>query len=162
MKHLHFIAIFSMLLVSACGVFTQTSEEKQRNAQIIRERLDNRAYTIDVDYMVPLRGNSRMVDSFSITVDGDILNSHLPYFGAAQNVSYGGGNALSFKEQMSGYSDTGFVGDRRNIVIHVKTKEDIFVYNITVFDDGSADIKVNCHNRDDISYRGNLRTRDAE
>ena len=46
--------------------------------------------------------------------------------------------------------------------MQVKTQEDIFVYSITVFDNGSADINVNCHNRDDISYRGNLRTRDAE
>ena len=154
--------LLATLLVSACGIFSQTPEEVQRTAQIVRERLDNRTYTIDVDYMIPLRGKPQIVNSFSITVDGDVLDSHLPYFGVAQNASYGGGNALSFKERISGYSDTGFVGDKRSILMQVKTQEDIFVYSITVFDNGSADINVNCHNRDDISYRGNLRTRDAE
>ena len=79
MRHLNMLAVLlATLLVSACGIFSQTPEEVQRTAQIVRERLDNRTYTIDVDYMIPLRGKPQIVNSFSITVDGDVLDAHLP------------------------------------------------------------------------------------
>jgi len=162
MKYLNIIALAALFLAAACGTFRQTPEEQKKVAQIVRDRLDRREFTIDIDYMIPLRGGSKPVDSFSITLDGETLNSNLPYFGVAHNIPYGGGKGLTFKEKISDYSETASEPGKRVVVIKVKTEEDTYIYTISVFNNGTADIHVNCRERDDISYRGTLRTRDDE
>jgi len=162
MSHFHLIALVSVLLMSACGTASQTSgqrrAEEQRTAQLVQEKLDSRSYRIDVNFMIPLRGKAQAVSSYSIRVDGETLHSHLPYFGVARQSSYGGGNAFSFDEIILGYSDTVTAPGRRTITVTVKTEEDTFVYTLNIFENGQADITVQCRNRDDISYRGILQT----
>ena len=150
-----------LLLLTACGVAGQTSAQKQaerqRVAQMVQESIDARQFTIDINYMIPLRGRSRAVNSFSVKVDGDWLDSNLPYFGQAQSVPYGGGKGLTFKEEIAEYTDSGLVEEKRTLVLTVKNEEDTYVYTFTIFDNGSTDLRVHCRNRDDISYRGELR-----
>jgi len=157
MKRFHVIALLALLLATGCGAARQTSSDAQQDAQLVQQKLDARSFTIDVNYMIPLRGQARSVSSYSISVDGTTLNSHLPYFGEARNVPYGGGNGLSFKDNIDEYSDKGWQKDNRTIVLSVKTEEDTFVFSINVFTNGTATIIVHGRNRDDITYRGNLR-----
>jgi len=105
MKRFHVIALLALLLATGCGAARQTSSDAQQDAQLVQQKLDARSFTIDVNYMIPLRGQARSVSSYSISVDGTTLNSHLPYFGEARNVPYGGGNGLSFKDNIDEYSD---------------------------------------------------------
>ena len=157
MKHLQIITIISLLLVSACGISRQTSAEQEQTAQAIRQMLDERHFQIDINYMIPLRGGSKSVSSYSITIDGSTIDSHLPYFGEARSVPYGGGKGLTFREEIAGYSDSGVMGrEGRRIVVSVKNEEDTYLYTIYVFDNGFADVRVHSRNRDDISYRGSI------
>ncbi len=162
MKQFHLIALVTVLLVSACGTALQTAEERRaeehKTAQLVQGKLNSRSYRIDINYMIPLRGRAQAVNSYSIRIDGETLHSHLPYFGVSRQSAYGGGNAFSFEEKILDYSDTVTAPGRRTIKATVKTDEDIFVYTLNIFENGQADITVHCRNRDDISYRGMLRT----
>ncbi len=155
------ILLSMLVLFSACGTARLTPEQKReqaaRTAQLVNQRLDARTYRISVDYMYPLRGRGRAVtDNYSLTVDGNKVSSHLPYFGAAYSVPYGGGKALVFDDEIKDYSEDTSRADRRRIQFSTDNGEDFIVYTVTVFDNGEADIHVNCRNRDDIRYRGTL------
>ena len=164
MKKLLLIA--AVLLVAGCSSLRQSPEQKraeqkraeqERIAALVAERLDARRFRIQIDYMLPLRGRGRAItDSYSLTVDGNKVNSYLPYFGTAYSVPYGGGEGLVFEDDIDSYAEDRSRPDRRIIQFSTNNGEDLLVYTLTVFDTGTADIHVNCRNRDDISYRGTL------
>lgn len=154
-------AVLSFLLLTGCGTARLSSAEKraeaERVAQQVSQLLDAKAYRIEVNYMTPLRGGGKMVNgSYSITVDGTVIDSHLPYIGAAYNVPYGGGKVLTFKDDIDEYADEGWKKDKRYVVLTTNNDEDTIVYTLTLFDNAQADIHVHCRNREDISYRGTL------
>lgn len=145
------------LLTAGCASLRQTPEEKERIAELINQRLDQRQFRIDIDYMSPRRGSGQAVSySYSLIVDGTTVNSHLPYVGVAYNVPYGGGKVLTFKDNIDEYVDSGWKKNQRQIAFSTNNDEDTIVYTITVYDNGRAYIDVQCRNRDNISYRGNL------
>ena len=162
MKPLSIFSTLAMVLaLCACGISRQTAQQRQaekaRIAQQVQASLDECKYTIDIDYMIPLRGIGQVVSNYSLSVSGDTLDSHLPYRGEARMIPYGGGKGLNFQEKISAYTDSGPSSDRRTVTIAVKNDEDSYVYTLTVFENGDADIHVHCGNRDDISYRGSLK-----
>ncbi len=157
MNPVRLIAIVSLLLATACGISRRSPQERQAEALRIQQMLDSKNYTIDIDYMLPLRSSGKAVSTYSLKVTGDTLDSHLPYIGQARMVPYGGGKGLNFQEEISSYTDSGPSSGRRTVTIAVKNEEDSYVYTLTVFDNGEADIHVHCGNRDDISYRGSLK-----
>ncbi len=153
-------ALLALAFLSGCGTAAKTPEEKsadrERTARLVRQMLDERAFDIDIIHMMPLRGSSRAVTGYSITVDGSTIDSHLPYQGQARNVPYGGGKGLTFKEEIESYTDGGQKKDSRTLVITVKNEEDNYVYNLEIFDNGEASVHVRARNRDSISYRGRM------
>ena len=153
--------IAAALLAAGCGALRQTPEEQARTAELVDQRLDARDYRIDVNYMISLRGGGKAVSGYSIKVDGTVIESHLPYAGVARNVPYGGGKVLSFEDDIDEYADSGWrQNGERIIVFSTNNDEDIIVYTLTLFTNGQADIQVHCRNRDDISFRGTLDTRE--
>ena len=160
MKHYPILALLAIAVLVSCGTTSQTPQQKSaaeaRTAQSIQKMLDERSFQIDVYYMIPLRGGSKSVTTYSITVDGSTIDSHLPYLGDAQNIPYGGGKGLNFKEEIASYSDQGVKKDCHTIVINVKNEEDSYVYTLGIFDNGEVSIHVNSRNRDDISYLGRI------
>ena len=149
-----FPIIATVLLAAACGIARRPS---QAEIDLVHQTLDERSYTIDMDYMIPRRGSGKSVSTYYIKVSADSLDSYLPYFGQARHIPYGGGKGLNFQEKIDTYSDTGATSERRTVIITVTNDEDRYVYTLTLFDNGSADLHVHCNNRDDISYRGTLR-----
>ena len=155
---LPFLSILLVLsLASGCASLKQTPEEKARIAQLVNQRLDEHRYQINIDYMTPRRGSGKAVSySYTLTVDGTVVDSHLPYAGVAYDVPYGGGKVLTFKDDIDEYADSGWRKDRRTIAFSTNNEEDIIVYTLTVYENGRVYIDVHCRNREDISYRGTL------
>ncbi|MBR5041791.1 MAG: DUF4251 domain-containing protein [Bacteroidales bacterium] len=153
----------SVMLVAACGSLKKSPEQKraeaERVAELVKQKLDARKYKINIDYMMPRRGSGKsLTGSYSITVDGNKLNSYLPYYGTAYSVPYGGGKGLIFEDDIVAYAEDAGKTDRRIVEFVCDNGEDIITYTLTVFDSGTADVHVHCRNRDDISYRGALDT----
>lgn len=162
MKQKFILGLLALALVSACGVSQQAVQrrnvEQAKVTQTVRQKLDGRAYQIDINYMVPLRGGAKAVSNYSVAVDESTINSHLPYVGEARSVPYGGGKGLTFKDKIESYTDSGWVNDKRTIVVKVKNEEDSYIYTLEVFDNGTASVRVTSRNRDEISYMGRLIT----
>lgn len=163
MKRIACFLALSFLLLNGCGAMGQSldkkQEEEKRIAQQVGKRLDAKDYRIQINYMSPSRGGGKVVtDVYSLTVKGSVVDSHLPYMGVAYSVPYGGGKVLTFKDDIDEYSDSGWEKGKRKIVFSTNNDEDNIVYTITVFENASADIRVHCNNREDISYNGELIT----
>ena len=163
MKRIHHINVLLLvaaaILTAGCGALKQTPEEKERIARTVDQRLNDRQFRIEIDYMNPRRGSGKAVtSSYSIRVDGTEIDSHLPYFGVAYDVPYGGGKVLTFKDEIDQYADGGWEKNCRKIVFSTNNDEDIIVYYITVYDNGRAYVDVRPRTREDISYRGYLNT----
>ena len=112
----------AVLTVSACGVLSsETREEKTareaREARMVVDNLQSGNFSIDITRMYPVRGSSKMVQNYSVTVKDGVLDSHLPYVGRAWRVPYGGGHALNFKDKIVNYNvDEGVTVDGEDVI----------------------------------------------
>jgi len=154
-----------LLVLTGCGALLQTPQERkaeeERLSKLMDQRLNDHKYEIEVNFMMPMRGGSTAVNGYySVTIDGEEINSHLPYAGVAQSIPYGGGNGLNFKGKIEEYIDDGWVKGSRKIFLKADNGDGILEYHITVSDEGSAYITVNSRNRDTISFSGNFVTRE--
>ena len=151
-----------VVLAAGCGVLHQKSTarkaETARVASLVRQQLDARKFTVEIEFMSPLSGPGRSVvgDGYSLTVEGDKINSHLPYQGTAYDVPYGGGKVLDFEDEIDSYVEEPAGTDRRVIVISTDNDEDIVEFRLTVFDNGKANLQVNSRQRESISFSGHL------
>ncbi|MBR6857999.1 MAG: DUF4251 domain-containing protein [Bacteroidales bacterium] len=147
------------LLLSGCGILnSETREERAareaREARMVNDNLKAGDFRIDIDRMYPLRGGSKHVSNYSLSLKDGVLNSHLPYIGQAWRVPYGGGHALNFSAEIGGYDVVRTRNEGYEVRIYVKTDEDQHVYTLTVFDNGRASLDVQSQNRERISFSG--------
>jgi len=131
-------------------------QRKERLRQQVQQALADRYFTIDVDRIYPMRGNSRTVNGFWLTVHGDSIYSYLPYFGAAYYVPFGGGKGYDFDSIISYYEESHPQEDLTRIVLFTETDEDQFRFTIEVWDTGTADIHAVSRNRDQVTWDGQL------
>ena len=157
------VLFLSLLLASAVILWSSCATSEEKAAQMaqlsanVTNALNNRDYKIAVDRMYPMRGSSRHVSyGYSVEVRNDTLFSYLPYFGRAYNVPYGGGKGLNFTAPISDYQEYMKRNGSRHIEIGVVNDEDIYLYTIEVFDNGSSSVEVRSRQRERISYSGNI------
>ncbi|MDR0796187.1 MAG: DUF4251 domain-containing protein [Tannerella sp.] len=138
-------------------------EEKAAKEAALREAIDNRTFIVSVNKALPMGGSSRNLTSpYTLEINGEKVKSHLPYFGRAYTVPYGGGDGLIFDSDITDYQMS---FDRRGkalIEFKTKSKEDQFVYRIHIFPNGTASIDVNSVNRQPISFSGTASPRIAK
>ena len=147
------------LMISSCGS-TDGLTKAERQAQVTRqvqEGLDTRHYTIAVEWMKPLGGMARHVSSnYELKVNGDEVDSYLPYMGEAYHLPYGGGKGLNFKGKIENYSITYPTSNRSHIEFNVINVEDSYLFRIDVFNNGKAIIDIIARDRDAISFDGEM------
>ncbi|MCH4148827.1 MAG: DUF4251 domain-containing protein [Prevotella sp.] len=150
-----------MLAVVACSTTKLTPQEKaQQRAQEIQQvnkNIQNRHFSIDIDYMYPQQGPARRVDfGYFLAVHGDTLNSGLPYFGRAYQVPYGGGKALNFETKLSSYNAYRVKNGLMRVEIKAQNEEDQYYYTLDIYDNGKTDITVLARERDQIRFSGTM------
>ena len=158
------IAVFFMTLVTltllvSCGTSSGLTKAEREAAvtRQVQEGLDSRHYTIAVDWMKPLGGVPRHVSSnYELKVDGDDVDSYLPYVGEAYRVPYGGGKGLNFKGKIENYTITYPTSNRSHIEFMVNNGEDVYYFRIDVFDNGKSIIDIIAQDHDAISFDGEM------
>ena len=65
---------------------------------------------------------------------------------------------LTFEDDIDEYKELQAASDRRVFVFTTDNDEDVITFELTVFDNGQADILVRSRNREQISFRGELDT----
>lgn len=157
-----YLILFATLtvLLTVCGTgngLTKAEREAQVTRQV-QEGLDTRHYTIAVDWMKPLGGMARHVTSnYELKVNGDEVDSYLPYVGEAYRVPYGGGKGLNFKGKIENYTITYPTSNRSHVEFMVNNGEDVYYFRIDVFNNGKSIIDIIAQERDAISFDGEMK-----
>lgn len=153
------IGICITVILSMQSVSGQSRREReQKTEQAVKAVIDANHYIINVNYAsLPKAGSVNLTSNYSLEIKNDSVFSHLPYFGRAYTVPYGGGGGLIFKESLINYTREYSKKKRVKITFTVKNNEDTYRYFITVFFNGSTSIHVNSTNRQPISFDGTLK-----
>lgn len=155
------LAAAAALALTGCGILQGSAEERaaetERVAALVQQRLDDRCYVVDIEFMSPLRGTRRALTSpYSISVDGTRFASNLPYMGVAYNVPYGGGKVLTFEDDIEEYIEDFSQPDCRVVAFTTDNDEDYLLYRLEVYANGKAYLRVSSRNREAIDYQGSL------
>ena len=151
------IACSTLVLLGSCATSEERAARLAEKARKVASALNERRFTILVDRMYPLRGSSRSISyGYSVEVRNDSLLSHLPYFGRAYAIPYGGGKGLSFSTPITSYREYRKKNDLRHIEIGLANDEDTYLYTIEVFDNGKSTIDVQSRQRELISFSGEM------
>lgn len=149
--------LLAVVMLGSCATSEERAAQKAEHAKKVKAALDSKTFKISVNRMNPMRGASKSVSyGYSVEVRNDSLISHLPYFGRAYNVPYGGGKGLSFSAPIGSYQEYQQKNDLRQIEIGLTNDEDTYIYYIKVFDNGSSSIDVQSRQRESISYSGEM------
>lgn len=154
------MALTALVMIVGCATAEERAARAAEQAKAVKAALQERNYQIAVNRMYPSRGASKSLSyGYSVEVRNDSLISYLPYFGRAYDVPYGGGNGLNFSAPIRNYKESQTKSDLRHIEIDVKNDEDIYLYTLDIFDNGSTDINVRSRQRDPISFSGEMEFR---
>lgn len=162
----YFVLMGILLSVLMTGCFSSksaTKEDKAAKEIALRKAIENRDFVIEVDRMLPANGRSRTLTSpYSLTIKNEEVKSHLPYFGRAYSVPYGGGDGLIFESTITDYKSS--FDAKGNAVIEFKTKtsDDLLVFRVNIFPNGSTSIGVTSNNRQPISFQGTTSEKQVE
>jgi len=151
--------VLMTVLLMACGTSNGLTKAEREAAvtRQVQEGLDTRHYTIAVDWMKPLGGMARHVTSnYELRVNGDEVDSYLPYVGEAYRLPYGGGKGLNFKGKIENYSINYLTSNRSHIEFTANSGEDTYHFPIDVFNNGKSIIDIIAQEHDAISFDGEM------
>ena len=159
MKAFSLLAVMMMVVTlgfASCA--SSNAVSKRERVQAVRKQIEDRQYTIEVNRALPMGGRAReLTPTYALSIKGDTINSYLPYFGVAYSVPYGGGEGLIFEATITDYTVNFDAKGTANITVRTRSKEDSFVYQINIFENGSTTIYVTPTNRQAITYHGNVK-----
>ncbi|MDR1602576.1 MAG: DUF4251 domain-containing protein [Tannerella sp.] len=161
MKRIHLFLTGAIIGLMAAGQMSCSSSKtaaRNERAETVKQQLESRRYTIDVDRMLPMQGPSQhLTTNYGLTIKGDTVISYLPYFGRAYSVPYGGGKGLNFEALISDYSLVFDAKGVAKISFRTRSEDDLYLYEAEVFNNGKTTLRVTSNNRQGISFYGQLK-----
>ncbi|MCD8173718.1 MAG: DUF4251 domain-containing protein [Alistipes sp.] len=156
--------LFTLALAAGCSSSNHyPSLTRNQTEKMVGDNILLRRYTIDVNRAVPLGGRSiNLTSPYTLEIKGDSVYSHLPYYGRAYSVPYGGGKGMIFSFTVSDYSATPGRKGETVVKFTTRTQEDRHQFTVTLWPNGSADINVLPTNRQAINYTGRMRLETAQ
>ena len=158
---------FILLLLAACAVFVScgttrlTPEEEQARAARVSQAINTLDMTIDITEVYRGRTFNK---EYSIYLDGKHITTRLPFIGQTR---YGGlsdlmGDVSILLENADIYNihlDRSNVASKGQYILSFQARRDIrtiYTFNITLFDNGQADIIVSTTNKTSMRYLGEM------
>lgn len=157
MKRLLMIgAICSLIALAGCSA--QKAGSTPEEIAATKQLAESRQYTIEAYRAIPSGGRSVNLTrgDYALRIDGNTVNSHLPYFGRAYSAPYGGGEGLIFDGTIENYTARQTRRGSMDISFRVRTPEDTYDYKLDIFPDGSSTISVDSNNKRSITFYGNI------
>jgi len=161
-KNLIFLAgLMTVVTLGITSCFSSNAVSKNELSQAVKKQIEERNFTIEVTRMLPMNGRSSELTSlYSLTVNNDAIDSHLPYSGTGYSVPYGGGQGLTFKAPITVYTEKFDSKGTADISFQTRSEDDNYHYRIQIFTNGSSSIHVTPNNRQAISFYGNLKMKE--
>ena len=145
-------------IITSLIFFTLTfaGAAQDKNASFIPQAIEAKNFVFKASSVTPQRGRMRQLTSeYELVVRPDTVISFLPYFGRAFsapiNPSEGG---IKFTSTKFGYAVSEKKKHRWEVQISPKDVSDATTLYLTVFDDGSASLRVTSINRTPVSFNG--------
>lgn len=153
MKH-STISIFLFMAVLLAG--TATAQDKE--AAAVKAMVEARSYIFKAEFASPQSGrNINLTSEYDLTVKPDSVISYLPYFGRAYvapiNPAEGG---IKFTSTSFDYKQVKRKKNGWEIMIKPRDASDVQDLYLTIFDNGTASLRVNSLNRQGISFSGHV------
>ena len=147
-----------VLLLAGQSLYAQSKKEKkEQKANEVKELIDSKRFTVDVDRAIPMGGRSvNLTSHYSLEMRGDSVISYLPYFGRAYSAPYGGGDGLRFEGSITDYQCSFNKKGTAQIQFRTRSDDDTFAFSVQVFSNGSATINVTPVNKQNITFYGEL------
>lgn len=154
MKTLFGLFAMASLLVSCSTPKTVVSH----NPQEINKALEDQSYQFIARFVQPASGRMRDITASGhfLKVTSDKISANLPYFGRAYSATIGGEAGIKFESANFTYDISTKSKGEREIYIKVNGSQEVRELFLTVFTDGSADLRVTPVNKRFISYRGEI------
>lgn len=145
-------------IVAFIGGQSLSAQEKDETAEPVKALIERGEYTVDVVRALPMSGRAvNLTSPYSLTVKGDSVYSHLPYFGRAYSAPYGGGDGLSFQKPIVNKQVSFDEKGKATIRFESRSDDDRYAFQIQIFSNGSATLFVQPTNKQSITYHGDLR-----
>ncbi|MES1219768.1 MAG: DUF4251 domain-containing protein [Bacteroidota bacterium] len=151
MKALKTLLVFVIAILAS----SLALKAQEKDVAVIKEMIESKNFIFKAQSAAPQTGGTRFLTStYDLTVNPDKVISYLPYFGRAYsapiNPSDGG---IKFTSTDFRY-ETKKIKKGWDITIIPKDAADVQKLYLTVFDNGSASLRVNNTNRQGISFNG--------
>jgi Domain of unknown function (DUF4251) len=145
--------LITALFFSLAGA---TLQAQSKDTAVNRQIIESQNYIFKAQNTSPLRGGTRHLTSdYDLAVKKDSIISWLPYFGRAYSVPLNPSQgALEFTSSKFEYKVEKKKKHSWEITINPKDQTEVRELILTVFDNGSAQLRVNSINREAISLNG--------
>jgi hypothetical protein len=156
------ITSFVFLLCLNTVVAQKTKSEKQiEHAQFIKSIvIDSQRYVFTAHTALPISGGMKILSSgYDVIIKKDSVDSHLPFYGKAYaGVSFGSTTSpLEFISTKFNYTITDKKKDGGwDISIQIKDQSDVKSMEFSIFDNGTASLRVMSNNRSTMSFQGDI------
>ena len=156
--------IITMLLaaiLASCASTRKTEAEKQAEAMAIKAMIAdstaNRTFTVEVEYVVPRRMESRFLTStYTVRISGDSIMSNLPYYGVAYKASFEREGPLDFDGHIDNYTISYPKEGITRVKLFTRNKLERLEYIFDIMDDGDVSLDVFSADRDRINFTGEM------
>jgi hypothetical protein len=144
------------LITLSVVLFSLTiSVAQELDKAIVEKAVSSKQFVFKARTVLPMRGSSRSLTSdYEVSLLGDSIISHLPYFGRVYNAIYGGSGGVEFTSAKFDYKSKLRKKGGWDVTIEtkdVKDKQELIFY---ISETGYATLQVNDNNREPISFNG--------
>ena len=133
------------------------AEQELKKQEEITALVDSKSFEFSANYAQPLgvRDLNIQGQQYGVVFKPDEINSYLPYFGRAYNISYGGDDGLKFKGAPLDYK----MEKKKKfylITTTVKGTNDTFNLMVSVYFQGNATLNITSNQRNPITFTGTI------
>lgn len=137
----------------------QAQSEKQ--FQQMTELVNSLHFEIKIDRVYPQNGMdvSRFNPEGVISITDSTAKGHLPYFGRAYSLPYGGDSGIEFDNKIKNSEIEIKERRKRKTILYrfeVPAKNDLYRFILTISPNGTTRVEMNSNNRTPISYSGDI------
>ena len=148
-----------LLMLCFALILCMQTQAQDSTKQTIKTVIDAKHFVFQPTTMTPSKGRTKHLDlGYFLKVNGDTLKVDLPYVGRAYSAPIDPSDA-GFHFTSTNYTYTVTEGKKKSYDIIVKTKDKTSNadFYLTVYDNGTAYLRINSTDRESISYNGDLK-----
>lgn len=146
-----------MAVVMSLTVMAQSTKYNEADRkQVVKSMIDSHEYVFKAQTVHPSRGRTVQLNAeYDLQISDDTVRSYLPYFGRAYSAPIGSrGGGYDFTSRQFEYVQNKRKKGGWDILVRPRDVNDVREMYLTVFENGSASLRVVSNNREPISYNG--------